>query len=1027
MSSVEQAPSGKAYWRSLDDLAGKPEFRALVRREFPSFADEMLAPSRRDFLKLMGASVALAGATACRRWPEELIVPFAHRPEGYVPGVPVAYATSMETAGAVLGLLVTSYDGRPIKVEGNPDHPSSLGGTDAFAQAAVLQMYDPDRAARVLELAQGAAGERTWDEFLAHALPILRAHRGAGGRGLRVLSEGTASPTLLDAKERLLAVFPGAKWHEWEPLTRDGEREGARLAFGRPLRAQLALDRADVIVALDSDVLMAHPNGVRHARDWAAGRHARDGRMNRTYAVESGFSFVGGVADHRLAVQPRMVPVVAGKIAALLLDRGAALPAGLEGARAAIESFRRNTFSDPLIEAMAKDLAAHRGRGVVVAGPKQPAAVHALVHAINAMLGNAGATVTYTADLDETRAAHVDSMRELAADIDAGRVETLIVLGGNPAFNAPADLDFAAGLAKVKNTFRLGEYADETSRACGWHLPKAHTLEAWSDTRSWDGTYAVAQPLIEPLHDGKTAAELVALLLEEPAPGAYDLVRRSAAKSLGEGPGFEAAWRRLLHDGLLKGSAFAPETPQFTTPIWAATLVTLADVSPLTGADFEVLYERSHALHDGRFANLGWMMELPDPFTKVAWDNPALIAPATAAAIGVASGDVVRVTVSGRSVEVPVFVAPGQAPNTLGLNPGWGRRNGGRVADGVGFDLYPVRGSDALGYARAAVARTGATHAIVTTQDHHVVDALGKHEQEVRSETLIREANLGEYLAHPDFAQHAVHIPEDVLLWKSHPYDGHKWALSVDLTACVGCAACMVACQAENNIPVVGKDEVARGREMHWIRIDRYFQGAPDAPALAFQPMTCHHCENAPCEQVCPVGATVHDSEGLNVMVYNRCVGTRYCSNNCPYKVRRFNWFNNHKNPASVEMMVYNPEVTVRSRGVMEKCTFCVQRIENTKIRAKNEKRPIADGEIVTACQQACPTRAIVFGDLNGKGADGGKSEVAKRHDDTRSYGVLAEINTKPRLKYMARLRNRSEELPAPARLSGGGHHGEKS
>ncbi|HEX6851909.1 MAG TPA: TAT-variant-translocated molybdopterin oxidoreductase [Candidatus Polarisedimenticolaceae bacterium] len=1023
-SMTDEHHDGRAYWRSLDDLADKPEFRELVRREFPLFADEMLAPSRRDFLKLMGASVALAGLTGCRRWPAELLVPFAHRPEGYVPGVPVQYATSMEIGGSVQGLLVTAYDGRPIKVDGNPMHPASLGGTDHLAQASVLQMYDPDREVRVSERQGEVFVERGWDAFLAHALPTMREHKADGGRGLRVLCEASSSPSLADLKARFLAAYPNASWHTWEPLNRDQEREGARLAFGRAVRTHYALAEAEVVLALDADLLMAHPDGVRYARHWGSRRSAAGGSMNRLYAVESVYSLTGGVADVRIPVQARMVAVVAGKVAAALLKAGVALPESLQSIRPAIDAFGRNAFTDPAIEKIAADLAANRGRSIVAAGPRQPAVVHALAHAINAMLGNAGTTVRYTEDPEGDRPAHAASLGALTAAIGNGGVKTLILLGGNPVFDAPADAGLPAALGKVRETWRLGDYLDETSEVCSWHLPKAHYLEAWSDLRSWDGTWGVTQPVLEPLYDGRTAAETLALLLEEPTAKGYDLVRRSLGGALGT-PDFEPRWRQVLHDGIVADSAFPAIVPEITAAAWSSELAAAAGTTAVEGSKLEVVFERSIPVHDGRFANLGWLQEMPEPFTKTTWDNPAIVGPATAKALGVGTGDVVKVTVDGRSIEIPVFVLPGTAANTIVLHTGWGRRRAGRVGTGRGFDVYPVRSAASSWFGVAEVAGTGATYDIVSVQDHHVVDDLGKTERDRRALHLVREADLDYFREHPDFAQHMVHVPGDIQLWSPHAYEGYKWGMTIDLSSCIGCGACAVACYAENNIPVVGKAEVRRGREMSWLRIDRYFQGSPDRPhSLAFQPMTCHHCENAPCEQVCPVAATVHDQEGLNVMVYNRCIGTRYCSNNCPYKVRRFNYFNNHKHPNAIESMVYNPEVTVRSRGVMEKCTFCIQRIEGAKIRAKNDQRRVQDGEIVTACQQACPTQAIVFGDLNDEG-----SRVAAAFGDKRSYGVLEEINTKPRLKYMARLKNRPEgfTVEPPTSGHGGGHHGSEA
>jgi molybdopterin-containing oxidoreductase family iron-sulfur binding subunit len=988
-------------WRSLDDLAGDPAYRELVAREFPSDAAEMLAPSRRDFLRLMGASVALAGMTACRRWPAETIVPFAHLPEGYVPGATLRYATSFDLQGAATGLLVTSYDGRPIKIEGNPAHPQSLGATDPMAQATVLQLYDPDRSTEFVEHPKGGgATPRTKDDFLAWMKPQLARFKANGGQGLRVLCEPSSSPTLLRLKERFASAFPKSAWVEWDPLSRDAARDGASLAFGRPVRTHLDLEKADVIAAFDADILADDPAALANARAWAAKRRAAKGTMNRLYAVEAAYSLTGGAGDHRIAVQSALVPVVLGRLLAKLVEGGAELPPGTEGLRSVLDKFSRHPFDDARIAVLAHDLLAARGRGAIVVGPRQPAAAHALAHAANAALGNAGGAVWYSEDPGAGRASHHDAIAKLASEMGAGLVELVVVLGGNPAFDAPADLDFAKRVSAVPASVRLGLYDDETSAVCRWHVPQAHYLEAWGDARGWDGTAGIVQPLIAPLYDGISAIELAGTMLDEKHGGGYELVRATFG---GETPsaGFEPSWRRAVHDGVVPDSRYAAVTPAFALS-GSDAIAGLADARPAEGGAMELLFTRGFGVHDGRFANLGWLVELPDPITKLTWDNAALFSPADAKTVGVSkSGDLVTIEANGKRLDMPAFVVPGQAKGSVAVALGWGRKNAGRVGTAIGVDVNALRTNAAPWRTVAKISRGSGSAALATTQDHHIVDALGKRELAVRAEELVRTGDLAEFRAKPEFAKEMVHLPEDAPLWKIHEYNGHKWGMAIDLSACTGCAACTIACQAENNIPVVGKAEVRNGREMHWIRVDRYFEGEPDAPRLAFQPMTCHHCENAPCEQVCPVAATVHDHEGLNVMVYNRCVGTRYCSNNCPYKVRRFNWFNNHKNESAVAVMVYNPEVTVRSRGVMEKCTYCVQRIEAVKITAKNERRELMDGEIVPACAQVCPTEAIAFGDLNDVG-----SRVRKLHDDPRCYGVLEEVNTKPRTRYLARLRN---------------------
>jgi molybdopterin-containing oxidoreductase family iron-sulfur binding subunit len=640
---------------------------------------------------------------------------------------------------------------------------------------------------------------------------------------------------------------------------------------------------------------------------------------------------------------------------------------------------------------------------LVTAGPRQPAEVHALAHLLNAALGAIGTTVTYPAAPDPTRSTHLAGIAALAAEIAAGRVSTLVVIGGNPAYDAPADLDFADRLAKVATTIRLGLFDDETSALCRWHLARAHALESWGDARAWDGTVSVVQPLIEPLYGGRTPIELVATMLGEAQPRGYELVRATLAGHVGSGD-VEAAWRQALRDGVLAGSALPalPVVPR-SEPL-AARLAVLSAGSP--GGGLELVFTAGSTVRDGRFANNAWLQELPDPLTKLTWDNAALLAPADATRLGVTDGDVVTVTVGSRALDVAVAVLPGQPAGSIALPLGYGRRRAGRVGNGVGFDTYTVRTSSSPHFVSgAAVAATGRRHALATTQDHHGIDKVGFEERGRRLGELIREGTLAEFLATPGFAAERGPEVGSAPLFRELAYDGeHQWGMAIDLSACIGCNACTVACQAENNIPVVGKEQVLKGREMHWIRLDRYFAGKADEPKVVFQPLTCQHCENAPCEQVCPVAATVHSNEGLNQMVYNRCVGTRYCSNNCPYKVRRFNFFNYYKSVPQVEKMVFNPEVTIRARGVMEKCTFCVQRIETAKIAARNDNRPLRDGEVVPACAQTCPTRAITFGDLRDE-----SSAVSRQHRSPRAYGLLAELDVKPRNLYLAKLRN-----PAP-------------
>ncbi len=1019
MSSVDGTV--RTHWRSLDERAGTAETRDIAHREFlEELPVEVPAATRRRFLQLAGASMALFGAAGCTnpswpRWPVAKILPYTSRPEGMVDGTPEFFATALDLGGVARPVLAKSYDGRPIKIEGNPEHPMSRGRADLQAQAAVLAPYDPDRSTGPARFADGTATQATWDEFAADFGGVVASLRAAGGRGLRVLAEPSASLPLAALAARLAAELPEARWHEWSPLTRDNAREGARLAFGRPMRARYRLEQADVIVSLDDDFLMDHPAAVPYARDFARRRDA-DHDMCRLWAVESQISITGSNADRRLPVRAADVPAVAAALAAALTAQGVSLDmdaslVARDAADPAVQEF---------VRAAAKDLAAHAGHGLVAVGAAQPPAVHALAAALNAALGNTGRTVDWAEEPDAARVPHAESIRELASAMSTGRVDALLILGGNPAHDAPADCDFATALARVKHTAHLASHRDETSRRCAWHLPLAHALEAWDAGLAWDGTVTITQPLILPVFGGKTAAETLALVLDGGNAATGEAMAREAFRArLGGG---DREWRKAVHDGFAAGSDDAGSVPAPGSG-WARA----ADFAPAADG-IEVVFRGDLKIGDGRFANLSWLQELPDPMTKLTWDNAALIAPATAAELGVQPGDLLRITRGSRTLTIPAYLMPGQAARSLTIALGWGRPHAGTVArrdsngHGGGFDAYVVRTTDALWTATdATVEKAGGSYALATTQHHHLIagveNAKSISGQAERLPWLVREADLSHYREHPDFAQHAVHHPPLKSLWMEPALTAaQQWGMSIDLSACTGCSACVVACQAENNIAVVGKSEVQRGREMHWIRIDRYFTGDPASPQVSHQPVPCMQCENAPCEQVCPVAATMHSSDGLNDMIYNRCVGTRYCSNNCPYKVRRYNWFNNIADQPPILAMQRNPDVTVRSRGVMEKCTYCVQRIKAVTIPARNEGRPVRDGEITPACAQTCPTDAIVFGDL--KDPD---SRIRRMHDHARSYAMLSELNVRPRTRYLAKIRN--PDGAAPAAAAGHGAH----
>jgi molybdopterin-containing oxidoreductase family iron-sulfur binding subunit len=1037
------------FWRSADDLEKTPEFRELMAREFGPNAQELASgDERRTFIKLMGAGFALAGLAACRRWPDTKIVPFAQGQANRTAGVPVDYATSVEIAGIAWPVLAKSYDGRPIKLEGNPSLPFATG-SNAVIQARVLELYDPDRS-RALTNAGKAS---TWTEFAAWCGSTATALKASQGAGVAVLVDDSMSPTLDDMKTRFMAAYPKAWWGSWNAMCSDAAVAAATAAFGSSMMAVPSLDAAKVVLALDADLLGCPATGVAHARAWAKGRRIEESdpskqTQSRMYVAEPSVTVTGMSADERFALRRSDVAVFAALVAKELgVSAGDAL-AGSSRAGEILDAHGKEVFAQ-----LVADLKAAGAGALVVAGPMQDAATIALAAAINDKLGAVGTTVTYVAGPAMGGAAQ---LKQLADALASGAIDTVVLLGGNPSYDAPADLDFAGKLAKAKTSVHLSYYANETSKSCTWHVPAAHSLECWADGRAIDGSIVVQQPLIRPLMDveqgGRNALEVLASLTGDEQTSSYEIVRRAHMKVSGlSGTAFESWWRQNLDRGYVEGTAMKAAPAPAVNASGVAGLCTTA-ASNLTAKDaLEVAFLFDGKVADGRFANLGWLQELPDPATKITWDNALLMAPASMRAAGLRNGDMVKVTAGSASIEAAAWALPGHAEGCASIALGYGRGEiAGRIAAGAGFNAYPLRASTALGMAKIAVSKTGATYAFAHTQDHGASDALIANVPtdgiQERLPALVRQSSLANYKAHPDFARHVGHVAHRLSMWEESNLDGarYRWAMTIDLSTCTGCSACVVACQAENNVPIVGKAMVARGREMHWIRIDRYFKGkSPDTPSgFAVQPMTCLHCENAPCEQVCPVAATVHDEQGINVMVYNRCIGTRYCSNNCPYKVRRFNFFDYQKRVPSREegflkvqpdyykgipddhypitdkpegwlRMQFNPEVTVRSRGVMEKCSFCMQRIQDAKIRAKNawakaggtdsgkESWKIEDGAVVTACQQACPTQAIVFGDLNDA-----SSRVAKLVKSKLSYDLLEELNTKPRVKYLARVKN---------------------
>ena len=1009
MSSVNQ--TGKQYWRSLNELAETPEFQDWVQREFPHQAEKWLGdPGRRSFLRVMAASFALAGLTACR-WPEEKIVPYSKRPEYMVPGEPVHFATSMEMSGIAAGLLVKSYDGRPVKIEGNDVHPGSRGAANIFAQASILEMYDPSRSQRIARRDERQTSYPEWPQFKEEAGNHFSQLRGQNGAGLCVLSEASNSPTLQDMRRRFEQAFPEARWFEYEPVSLDNEREASRLLFGQPHRMIPNFDQADVVLALDSDFLVNHPNAVEFAHQYNQ-RRDPDGEMNRLWSIEALYSPTGAMADHRLAVDADQIPHFTLCVMAEVLHNhwpsSSSVPAAFSDLKAQIEPYLEHNYPADFMAALANDLATHPKRSLILAGPRQPVELHTIALLFNAVLSNFGSTATFVEDSVPERAHHYQAIQQLAKAMQQGEVDTLVMLGGNPVVDAPADLGFANLLSNVNETYHLSLYENETSLASRWHVPRAHFLESWGDARAYDGTVSMVQPLIAPLYNGLSAIEMVALMNGESTNRGYNLVRRTH-QSRWNPAQFETQWRKALHDGVIENTAQTAIIPSLSL---APIEETINRVGQMPAADEsatpKLAFMADNKVFDGRFANNGWLQELPDFLSKLTWDNALLISPRAAEQLQVSQGEIVELQADGAQIELPVFVLPGMAHHTAYAALGYGRDSAGPVGDGVGTNLYPLRTSKAMDTRQVEIRATGRFHDLASTQDHFAIDETGKDERARRVKSLVQEGTQTLYKEDPEFAKaYGEHYPKHDL-W-TPPYDPdteYKWGMSIDLNSCIGCNACVVACQAENNIPVVGKDEVKIGREMHWIRLDTYFKGEPDEAQVVHQPMACIHCENAPCEQVCPVAATVHDEEGLNVMVYNRCVGTRYCSNNCPVKVRRFNFFSYNYGMDDIEKMRMNPDVTVRMRGVMEKCTYCVQRINQVRYEAKNNERPIQDGEIKTACQQTCPTQAITFGDLNSS-----TSQITQKHADPRTYSILDILYIKPRTAYMARIRNYHPDL----------------
>lgn len=1017
MSEEVKSPSPN-YWKSLGELARNEEYEKFVEREFPENATELTDEvSRRSFLKVMGASIALAGFAACRR-PVQKILPYTEMPEEVLPGDPLYYASALPFQDALEGIVIENHVGRPVKIEGNKLHPASNGNTNIFGQAAMLNMYDPDRS-RFVRKGGERSSVRAFAKFSADYFSDT-------SRNIAFISEANSSPTYNRLKNQAEEQFPNAQWVTFEPFGEDNALEGTNIAFGQRLRTVNHFDKASVILSLNDDFLnpAASKNSVQNTMQFSGGRHlmSAEEEMSRFFAIESTFTVTGSNADNRLRIKTSEIEAFTYALAAALSKS----ISGLSAFRGVSNKFSTHEWIPVLVE----ELLDSRGESIVTAGREHSPELHATVAAINNALGNTGHTVTYheVPHIDDQNNQTVFS--ELVNDLNNGTIDAVVLVGTNPAFTAPADLHFNEALSNAEQVIHLSDYYDETSKLANWHINRAHFLEAWGDGFSYTGIRSLIQPQVEPLYSGISEIEFLNIILNGKVAKGYDLVQQTWQSFYPNN--FTDQWEQTLHDGLSSKETFPAVSVSLTSQFNSRAAKFASNINTAEG--IELVIRPDDTVFDGRFANNGWLQELPKPMTKITWDNVALMSKNTAdklgveaAGIGEANVEVVSIKVGETEIKIPAWVQPGHADDSITISVGYGHEGMGRVANRAGVNTYPLRTTEHMLYATdISVKNTGEKYEIACTQDHHSMEG----------RSLLRHATLQEYRENPDFSSYfeayGVEMPgkayaeeqdADNPLSIFNPIDEvdypdyePQWGMSIDLNACVGCGTCTIACQAENNIPVIGKREVSRGREMHWIRTDRYYDGDINDPIALHQPVPCMHCELAPCEQVCPVAATTHSDDGMNQMTYNRCIGTRYCANNCPYKVRRFNFFNYSEefltdgDDPEIIQMAMNPNVTVRFRGVMEKCTYCVQRVNRAKINRDIETngksmKPV-DGSVETACQQACPADAIYFGDLTDP-----DSEVVRTKQNNRNYLLLEELNTRPRTSYLAELRNPNPKL----------------
>jgi MoCo/4Fe-4S cofactor protein with predicted Tat translocation signal len=978
--------NGKNYWRSLEQLDNSTEYVNFVKNEFPDGTFDLPnGISRKKFLSLMGASLAMAGLVGCRR-PVEKIIPHVIEPENIIPGVPKHYSTSFSIAGDVYGAVVENHEGRPTKIEGNPSHPLTKGKSNSWLQGTILDLYDPDRLKNITN----SKKEAKLSDFLTIWNTLTKKYASTNGEGFAVLTETTNSPTFERLKNLFIDNFPKVDWVTWEPISDENILNGIKDISGSSVIPKYTIGKAKVIVSLDSDFLNTETNSISNTFDFSNARRVKSEKneMNRLYVIENSLSLTGGMADHRY----RLTSSQMGELTLTLISELKEL-----GLNISAKKPSSNVIDKTWVKELAKDLFKNKGKSLVMAGRGLSSDIHALVFAINNTLSNLGNTVEYFTT-DNSSLSDTAKFGKFSKKLNSGKISTLIMFGGNPVYNAPSNFNFANGLKRVNNTIHLSTQENETSTLSDWVINKSHALESWGDTKTAFGDFAITQPQIEPLFNGISSIEFLARLTGDMTTG-YELVRTTWSSILDKN--FNQKWDRVLHDGIFTKNLKSVKSRVKTN---------LTKFIPKSNSKLEIVFKTSPSLFDGRFANNGWLQETSDPITKLAWDNVALMSHSTAQSLNVKNNDMIAIKNENGKIEIPVWVMPGHADNSISIELGYGRTVCGRIGDNVGQNAYLLRDSNSMWLTSdVMITKLNKTMLLACTQDHHGLDTekLAADAIQERLPMIYRESTFEEYQNNPKFVEEYDSKIPLKSMWDEHEYkDSPQWGMSIDLNVCTGCNACSVSCQSENNIPIIGKEQVEKGREMSWMRMDRYYTGDMDNPEVAIQPVNCQHCEMAPCEQVCPVAATTHTEDGLNGMTYNRCVGTRYCANNCPYKVRRFNFYNYTKDLPEIVQMAQNPDVTVRFRGVMEKCTFCVQKINQAKIKVNNENRELVDGDVVSACQQSCPADAIVFGDLTDPNS---KISLAKK--ENRDYALLGELNLKPRVTYLAKLRNPNPAL----------------